>query len=235
MAISPIPRRNPSARVLLVAAGISVTLTAALIALTFVLGKSSAPSAPSTSGVDLTGIPQREGVLGDPAASVRLIEYADLQCPACRYYSGEVFPTLVDEYVRSGQVAMDFRGFAFLGPDSTKAMRFVLAAGRQNLLWQLQEALFRYQGEENEGWVTDSLIRERAAEIAGLDAERLFADARTDAVARQVEDAAAHAHAEGVPGTPTFFVQIGDGDPYFIQVGLDLRQFRAALDDALAD
>jgi hypothetical protein len=36
-----------------------------------------------------------------------------------------------------------------------------------------------------------------------------------------------------VPGTPAFFVQIGDAEPYLIQVPLEPDAFRAALDDAL--
>jgi protein-disulfide isomerase len=42
-------------------------------------------------------------VLGNAAANVVLIEWADPQCPACRFYSEDVFPTVVDDYVRPGR------------------------------------------------------------------------------------------------------------------------------------
>jgi len=214
--------------------GVAVALAVALVAVALVArgGGSDAPDATAAPVVELDGIPQQGAVLGDSSANVTLIEYADVQCPACRLYTLEMFPAVVTEYVRTGKVKTEFRGFPFLGPDSLKAERFVLAAALQNKLWQLAEALYRYQGEENAGWLTDDLIRERAAEIAGLDIERLFTDAEREDIASAAEQAAEDAQAAGIPGTPTFFVKIGDAEPYFIQVA-SLDEMRAALDDAI--
>ena len=64
------------------------------------------------------GIPQHGNVLGSPKAPVTLVEYADLQCPYCAYWSRSTFPVLVRDYVRPGRVKLVFRGLAFLGPDS---------------------------------------------------------------------------------------------------------------------
>jgi protein-disulfide isomerase len=171
-------------------------------------------------------------VLGNPAAQVTLIEYADPQCPACRFYSEDMFPAVVDEYVRPGKVANEFRGFPFIGPDSVKALRFIYAAGLQNRLWQLQEALYRNQGGENDGWVTDDLLRQVASGVPGLDVDKLFVDAQSDEITQEAEAAEAAAQAAGVAGTPSFFVKIGDAEPYFIQVA-SIDVMRAALDDAL--
>lgn len=217
-----------------IAFAIAIGAALALVAVALLLrnGDESATPAPGVS-VDLSGIPQSQLVLGDPAASVTLIEYADLQCPFCREYSESVFPAVVDEYVRPGNVKTEFRGLAFLGPDSEKALRFVLAAGLQDRLWQLQESLFAFQGEENSGWVTDELVRRLAEDIPGLDVDRMFADADSPEVDALIAQAAEQAQADEVPGTPTFFVRIGDEEPYPIQVPLDPAAFRAALDDAL--
>jgi protein-disulfide isomerase len=184
--------------------------------------------------VDLEGIPQERTVLGAPAAELTLIEYADLQCPACQSYALGVLPAVVDEYVRPGGVKTEFRGVAFLGPDSEKALRFVLAAGLQDRLWNLQEALYRHQGGENEGWVTDDLVRELASQIPGLDVERMFDDAESAEVTAMLAESAAQAEAAQIPGTPTFFLQVGDAEPYFVHAGVDPAKLTAALDDALA-
>lgn len=234
MATRPIPHKRPSGVVVLLAFGIAIAATSALIAVAL-LSRSGGSDTPTTTApvVDLTEIPQEGNVLGDPRAKVTVIEYADLQCPACRLYAEAIFPGVVNEYVRTGRVKAEFRGFPFLGQDSLKAQQFVVAAGLQNRLWNLQEALYRNQGGENEGWVTDDLLRQLAADIPGLDVSRLVADAETDEVAKRVEDGIAQAEAAGVPGTPTFFIQVAGGKPYFIQVGADLQQFRAALDDAI--
>ncbi len=110
----------------------------------------------------LAGIPQQGAVLGDPKAPVTLVEYADFQCPYCAQWSHGAFPTLVERYVRPGNVRIVFRGLAFLGPDSDRALRTAVAAGRENRLWNVVEALYHRQGHENSGWVTESLLEEVA-------------------------------------------------------------------------
>jgi protein-disulfide isomerase len=231
----PRGQKRPSGLVVVLAFAIAVAATVALVVMAVLLrGGNDAPPATPTPVVDLAGIPQQGKVLGSPDANVTLIEYADLQCPACRYYAEEVFPSVVNEYVRPGKVKTEFRGYPFLGSDSLKAQRFLLAAALQGKLWQLEEALYRNQGSENAGWVTDDLVRRLASEIPGLDVDRLFTDAESDAITREAETAKDEAEAAGIPGTPSFFIQIGNEEPYYIQVGLDLPQLRAALDDALA-
>jgi protein-disulfide isomerase len=127
---------------------------------------------------------------------------------------------------------MEFRGLQFLGPDSEKALRHALAAGEQNHLWEFQEGLYLRQGDENSGWVTDELLREIGDSIPGLDVDRVFADADSQAVTDEIAETQRQAEAAGVPGTPWFFVQIGDAEPYELRVST-VDDFRAALDDAL--
>lgn len=231
--MKPGSSKRPSGRTVVLAFGAAIAAAVALVAVALLLRDGSgAPPATPTPVVDLTGIPQADAVLGSPDAKVTLIEYADIQCPACRRYTEELFPTLVDEYVRPGTVNTEFRGFPFIGPDSVKGHRFLLAAGKQGKLWQLQEALYRNQGSENDGWVTDDLIRELAAEIPGLDVERLFADAETDEITQAADSAAGEATDAGIQGTPTLLVAVGDAKPYMIQVAT-AEEIRAALDDAL--
>jgi len=214
---------------------VAIVTALALVGVALVFRDNGSGTTPTTSPVvDLTGIPQEGTVLGRPSANVTLIEYADAQCPACRFYTLELFPSITKEYIKTGKVKTDYRGFPFIGPDSIKALRFILAAGKQNRLWQLQEALYRYQGGENDGWVTDDLIRERASEIPGLDVDKLFADAESKEITQAAQAAAGKAQAVGVRGTPTFFIKIGNKKPYYIQIRLDLADMRAALDDALA-
>jgi protein-disulfide isomerase len=235
MATRPVPQKRPSGLHVVLAFAVAVVAAAALVGVALVArGSSDAPDAVTTPVVSLDGIPQQGAVLGDPQAGVTLVEYADVQCPACRFYTLEMFPAIVDEYIRPGTVNTEFRGFPFIGADSLKAERFLLAAARQDRLWQLAEALYRYQGAENSGWLTDDLIRERAAEIPGLDVDRLFTDASRDDISKAAEQSLATAKEIGIPGTPTFLIRIGDESPYPIVVER-LDDLRAALDDALTD
>ena len=86
------------------------------------------PGRPPTSITDpalelVAGIPQNGTVLGKSGTTVRLLQFEDLQCPICKRYTDEAFPAIVNEYVRTGRIKVDFRGLAFLGPDSLKALQ----------------------------------------------------------------------------------------------------------------
>ena len=231
-AMNPRASNRPSGRTVVLAFAVAIAAAAALVAVALIGRGDSSPPATATPVVDLTGIPQNGNVLGSPDAAVTLIEWADPQCPGCRFYTEEFFPTVVDEYVRPGTVNTEFRGFPFIGDDSVKAYRFLLAAAEQNKLWNLQEAMYRNQGGENDGWVTDDLIRELAAQIVGLDVDQLFADAERDDIGAAADGAGAVAEAAGFAGTPTLQLAIVGAVPYTIEFG-NADQLRAALDDAL--
>ena len=155
------------------ALAVAAAAAAILIAVSVMGGRSgSAGGAPATlSGVGETaallgGIPQHGTTLGSPSAPVRLVEYADLQCVYCGAWARDVFPTLVRRYVRTGKVQLEFRGLAFVGSDSLVGLRTALAAAQQNRLWNLTDLLYRNQGAENSGWVSDSVVRGALAGIA---------------------------------------------------------------------
>jgi len=222
-----------SRRTVVIAFGIAIGAAVVLVVAALLLrNDSSTPATSATPVVDLKGISQSGSVLGSPSAKVTLIEYADPQCPGCRLYTETIFPTVVDEYVRPGKVATEFRGFPFIGEDSVTGYRYLLAAGRQDKLWNLALAFYRNQGAENSGWLTEDLVRRLAAEIPGLDVQRLLSDAQRADIVAQASSAGAKAAAAGIEGTPTFLVKIGDSTPYLIDVA-SVDQMRAALDDAL--
>jgi protein-disulfide isomerase len=214
--------------------GGAAVVAAALVGVSLVRSNTgSTPPVTPNPVVDLSGIPQEGRFLGSPKAPVTLVEYADPQCPGCRAYTETIFPVVVNQYVRAGKVRIEFRGYPFLGEDSVKGYRFLLAAARQNKLWNLQEAMYRNQGAENSGWVTDDLIRRLAARIPSLDVHRLFTDADRGDIRAAAERAADAASEAGIPGTPSFLVQPGDAPPYLIRVG-SAQEMQAALDDALS-
>jgi protein-disulfide isomerase len=233
-AMNPRSTDRLSSRTVAIAFGVAIGAAVVLVAGALLLrNDNSTPAASAIPVVDLRGIPQNGSVLGSPSAKVTLIEYADPQCPACRLYTETIFPTVGNEYVRPGKVATEFRGFPFIGDDSVKSYRYLLAAGEQHKLWNLAEALYRNQGDENSGWLTEGLVRRLAAGIPGLDADRLVTDAEQPDIVDEASSAESKASAAGIQGTPTFLVKIGDGTPYLIQVA-SVDQMRAALDDALS-
>jgi protein-disulfide isomerase len=68
-----------------------------------------------TKTVSLT----KEGgfLMGNPAASVKLVEYGSLACPHCRHFEQTGYKPLVQRYVRTGRVSYEFRNLLISGPD----------------------------------------------------------------------------------------------------------------------
>ena len=184
----------------------------AVVLATVGAGARAAPAAPTAvpgaAGVAslLKGIPQRGAWLGRSDAKLTLVEYVDVQCPFCARYSREVFPTLVRRYVRTGRVRILLRGLAFVGPDSLTGLRWVVAAGRQNHLWDMLELLFANQGRENSGWLTKQRLVATASSVRGLVVSRVRTESASAAVLAEIRATAQAAQSAGIPGTPSFEV-----------------------------
>lgn len=245
----PVPKpkaaRGGRNRNLVIALAVAGVVAVVLIAGSILLsrdngGNGAATGTTSTGGSAapvalVTGIPQKNTVLGNPAAKVRMLQFEDIQCPICKEYNDGALPAIIDEYVRPGKVKLDFRGLDFLGPDSVKALRISLAAGFQNKLWEVVGLFYENQGPENSGWVTDTLVNEILAQVPGLDAAKVKADAATSAVTSEIAAIRAQGDKLGVRGTPTFFLGIGTTPLYQIEPrSFDPSEFSLALDDALA-
>ena len=162
------------------------------------------PGAAATTAL-FKGLPQRLNQLGKPTAKATMIEFADLQCPYCHEYAVNALPAIVKEYVRTGKVKLVFFGMAFIGPDSEKALRAVYAAGIQGKLWQYLDLLYRNQGAENSGWVTDALLRQVGDSIPGLDTDKMLADMSSSDVDAAIAASQQQATNAKVNSTPTFF------------------------------
>jgi protein-disulfide isomerase len=235
-------KKPPRSRApLYIAAGSAAALVVAALVIISLLGntKSAAPASSTLLGIAdssslFTGIPQHGNVVGSPKAPVTLVEYADLQCPYCGEFSRNALPTLVQQYVRSGKVKLEFRGLAFVGQESDVALRAALAAGAQNRLWIFIHLVYENQGTENTGWVTDSFIRSVANGVGGVDVSRLLTDSQSAAVTGKIDAAQQLATNDGVNSTPTFFVGRTGGALTKLDVAsLDPAAFRPTLDGLL--
>jgi protein-disulfide isomerase len=213
---APVGKRagaTASPKVLVLGALVVVAIVAAIVG---VVGLTGGGSEAKSSTARLTGatevaqlyrgIPQSESTLGRPTAPVTLVEYVDLQCPYCRQFVAEAFPTLVQKYVRSGKVRVELRGLTFVGPDSERGMRAAQAAAKQNRMFHFVDLLYYNQGAENSGWLDDDMVRAAANSVSGLDGRRLQSDAGSSAVSDRLVTDSEHAQRDDVTGTPTLFV-----------------------------
>jgi protein-disulfide isomerase len=234
------PATSHSRPILLgIAIGLGVVAAAALVAASQLAGgggsTQSRRQVPGNAAASLLArIPQRGNELGAVDAPVTLVEYADLQCPYCAQYAADVLPELIRAYVRPGDVKLVFRGLAFIGPDSTTALRAVVAAGNQNRLWDVLHLLYASQRAENSGWVTSDLVRDVAGRVRPFDAGRMSKDTATDAVTRTIAGFARAATADGVRSTPSFTVGRSGGELEPLAVSaLDPAAFAPTLDGLL--
>ena len=202
----------------------AVAVLAAAAVTAAVLLSSSGTKAPPAAAEPLVvaGLPERDGVLGDPDAPVRVVEFVDLQCPVCAAAARDLLPALI-EHVRAARVKLEMRTLSFLGEDSVRAARVAAGAERQGRLWAFAEAFYARQGAENSGYVTDGFLREVAG-AAGVDAEAALDHADGEFATERLRRAHAEAQERGVSGTPTFVVEREGAAPKVLDAGAVLAE-----------
>jgi protein-disulfide isomerase len=202
-------------RIRIVAAMAVVALALVSAAVAFSSAGGGAPAGAATGGRLIgaasssrlfAGIPQHGLVLGSSRAPVRMVEFADLQCPYCDEYAVQTLPTLVTDYVRTGKVQMRFENLSFIGPDSVAAGRVAAAAAAQNRLWNFVDLMYLNQGRENSGYVTPAYLRRLLGAVPGLNVARALAASATPAADDVLSAANVAAQQDGVEGTPTFLI-----------------------------
>jgi protein-disulfide isomerase len=174
---------------------------AAVLAAAVIAGGSSGGGTKTTSDTSaLRGIPQSGLSLGSRTAPITMVEFADLQCPFCAEYHRNVFPSILDRYVRTGKVRLELRLLRFIGPDSDRLARAALGAAAQNRMWQFVGLAYDRQGQENSGYASNDFIN-KLAQDAGL--KNVDAGAAAE---RQVEGNERLAKTAGISSTPSFLI-----------------------------
>jgi protein-disulfide isomerase len=199
-------------------------LAAVIVVAAIVISQSGADDEEASAPPPAQSAPRAEPVaeegiwLGDPDAPATLIEFADLQCPFCAEFARDELPGVVDQYVRSGDLRLELRLLAFIGPDSERARQVANAAALQDRLWNYTELFFANQGAENSGYATDAFLQRLARQTPGLDVEQLssdFGSQEAEALTRQAERLAGRL---GVDGTPSFYLVRDGGQPEPIEI-----------------
>jgi protein-disulfide isomerase len=212
--------RRRRVRTLLGAAGLAVVLVVAGIAISATGGAKAKPVAQSNAAKLVAGIPEKNGVLGDPNAPITVTEYLDLQCPICAEASKANLPDLIDNYVRTGKVKLQARTLSFIGPDSVTAAKFAHGAEQQGKLWAFLETFYASQGQENSGYVTSDFLTQ-VAKASGVDATKAAATAAGASAQAALDQADGSAQTLKIDSTPSFTVSKNGGKESVVAVGLD--------------
>ncbi len=208
---------------------VAIVVAALLAVLSQLGGAGGGTAASGDIGKLYSGIPQNGTTLGESGAPVTIYLYEDFQCPYCGQFSREMFPDLVDDYVRDGKAKLVSEPLTFLGPDSVEASRAALAAGKQNRYWPYYSLLFENQGEENSGYVTSDFLEGLAKQTPGLDVRRWNVERKGDSLESELSEAQARARSAGVNSTPTLIFS-GPGGQETIDELRDYDQISSAMD-----
>jgi protein-disulfide isomerase len=178
---------------------------------------------------ELAGVPQKGTVLGKAGTDVRIVEFGDLQCPACAQFSESVIPDLIDGPVKSGDAQLEFQHFVIIGPDSDIAARAALAASEQDRYWEFIELFYRNQGVENGGYVTEEFLTDIATGAGVEDLDAWNASREDPKWERAIADTQSEAATLGLSGTPSIVVE-GPGGTEVLGTPGSAGEIEAAID-----
>ena len=167
-------------------------------------------AAPSEAQAPAQTLPLSARTRGLATAPVTVYEMADFQCPVCRRFALEIWPTIQKEFVATGKVKWIYIMYPLtqIHANAAASATFAACAATQGRFWQAHDMLFDTQ----EAW---EKLKDPApffqSKVAGLG---LKADAMSNCLqsgvgTAMVQDDASGAVRAGAQGTPTFYVEGG--------------------------
>lgn len=161
------------------------------------------------------------------AITVAFVDYSN---PESGQHALDVLPSLLEEYIESGQLVYVLHPWAATS-DSYGAQAAIAAecAGEQDAYWEMHDQLF----EEQAAWVESDEPRPlfvNYAESQGLDAAKFEQCLDSEWAALRVQAGNVVAALYGVPGAPVFLFNNGQGE----QGSPSLEDFRAIIDSIIS-
>jgi protein-disulfide isomerase len=115
------------------------------------------------------GVRQDGDRIGSPDAPVTIDVFDDLQCGNCREQFLSTIPTLVTNYVRSGDVRLDYRHYSYSPLTEELGFYGAEAAADQGYAWPYIYLFFRNQHEAERVGIDDDFLTALAGSIPELD------------------------------------------------------------------
>lgn len=160
--------------------------------------------------VDYTKIPSSKDenghwTLGSKGAKVVIEDFSDYECVYCHAYVSEAFPSIINNYVKTGKVYYVFNNFPLsFHPHAKKAAEAALCAGDQNKYWEMHHALFANQHVWNQG--NEVEVFAGLAKDLSMDEHQFRSCLQTEKYKTQVGKDIELGTQRGVSGTPSFFI-----------------------------
>ncbi len=217
---------------------ITIVLAGALIAgAVFLVGKNNAPASTTPVSDKITARaydPAQDHILGNPNAQVKVVEYADLECPFCKVFQTTMHQ-IMDYYGASGNVAWVYRPFP-LGQLHSKAPKEAEAAecaadqGGDATFYKYIDQVYAVTPSENG---LDPAQLPAIAEQLGLNMTTFNQCLNSGKYTQKIQDSYNEAIKEGGQGTPFILIMVGN-EAVTLQGAQPYDSMRAAIDAVLA-
>ena len=173
--------------------------------------------------------------LGQKTAKVTLTLFEDFQCPFCLRFTASYDALIVDEYVKTGKVRLEFKHFPILGAESIAAAGAGVCAASGNAFWPFHNRLFLEQAKAgqvrseklNIGRFSAENLRTYAID-AGMNAAAYDSCIKDPATLAKVQEDQKAGQSLGIRGTPGVVV---NGTAQSIPASA--AELRKLLDDAV--
>ena len=200
---------------------------------------SSPSSLSEKTSINVKAVSPADHILGNIDAPVKIIEFSDLECPACKFFHQAMRDGIIDEYINTNKVVWVYRHYPLDNPHpkaraEAEASECVAALAGNDAFWQYIDKIFAVTPSNN--GLDLELLNSIAAEI-GFDQGQqfLFTECRRDNLYRdQVNADMADGLRAGLEGTPYIIIIDAAGNFNPINGTLPAASLRLILDDALA-
>lgn len=157
----------------------------------------------SAKGLLTREVSSEDWSLGRLDSKVKLVEYSDFQCPACRVYHGAIKEVLKDY---GDQILFVYRHFPLQQHANAEIAALAAeSAGRQGKFFEMHDLLF----DNQEVWEANTNAREIFKTYAtklGLDMEKFNKDLDLREIRIKILNSYRDGVASGVNSTPSFFL-----------------------------
>ncbi|MCV0430123.1 thioredoxin domain-containing protein [Nitrosopumilus sp.] len=110
-------------------------------------------------------------ILGNPDASITILEWGDYQCTYCYKFHQNTLESIEDNFIKTGKVKLVFKDFTLNGPDSILAAEASYCAHDQKKYWEYHNEIYKNWKGERTGWVTRESLS-KFANTVELDLEK---------------------------------------------------------------
>ena len=150
--------------------------------------------------------------LGNSNAAATIDVFEDFQCPACKSFTENIEPLVIENLVASGQARYVFHNYPFLDGDgagsigeSDQAANAAMCANEQDNFWEMHSALYANWNGENQGAFSNRRLQ-AIAESISLDMDAFNSCFNSNKYEADIQADFELGQDMGVSGTPTVFV-----------------------------